>query len=75
MQQTGLAIVIAMCNICSMDNLVLRAKTKLNLTSEELASALGVHRITVWRWETKGHVSGPAKRFLEEMLAGKRNVQ
>lgn len=58
-----------------MDNIVTRAKAKLKLSDAALAAALGVHPITVYRWEKRGKVSGPVKRVIQDMLAAKRVSQ
>ena len=48
---------------------ILRRRTALNLTQQQLADAVGVHQITVHRWEAgKSTPSGLALRLLEETL-------
>lgn len=53
-----------------MSNLVTRAKSKLKLNNEQLADKVGVHAITVYRWEKAGEVPKPVKLLIEAMMAG-----
>lgn len=47
-----------------------RLREALGLTQDQLAAELGVHRVTVARWETGEHkVPEPAARLLERLKA------
>ena len=48
---------------------IIRRRTALGLTQQQLADAVGVHRVTVARWETGTAVPlGLAPALLEETL-------
>jgi HTH-type transcriptional regulator/antitoxin MqsA len=49
---------------------ITQRRTALGLTQQQLADAVGVHRITVVRWETgRAAPSGLAARLLGETLS------
>jgi len=49
---------------------ITRRRTALGLTQQQLADAVGVHRVTVVRWETgRATPLGLALRLLEETLS------
>ena len=49
---------------------IIRRRIALALTQQQLADAVGVHRITVVRWETGRAIPlGLAARLLEETLS------
>jgi repressor LexA len=47
-----------------------RLREQLGLTQSELANAIGVHVMTVSKWETGVHkIPGPVVKLLQRMLA------
>jgi transcriptional regulator with XRE-family HTH domain len=50
-----------------------RIREALGLTREQLAEALGVTRVTVWRWEAgERAIAEPAARLAERLLKERR---